>query len=106
MRIKFILDDGTGSLHVMLNCELSEAVYGKNMYEAEKMALESISKEVVYDDMKRVLTGKYIVIRGNSSRNEFGVTLVAKSVWYPDTDLKERISSLLERIEGKVIDDG
>ncbi|MDP2217351.1 MAG: Single-stranded DNA binding protein [Methanolobus sp.] len=106
MRIKFILDDGTGSLHVMLNCELSEVVYGKSMYEAEKMALESISKEVVYDDMKRVLTGKYIVIRGNSSRNEFGVTLVAKSAWYPNTDLKERISSLLERIEGKVIDDG
>jgi replication factor A1 len=101
MRIKFILDDGTGSLHVMLNCELSESVYGKSMYEAEKMVLDSISKEAVYDDMKRVLTGKYIAIRGNSSRNEFGVTLVARSAWYPDIDLKLRITSLLKRIEGK-----
>jgi replication factor A1 len=101
MRIKFILDDGTGSLHVMLNCELSETVYGKSMYEAEKMVLDSISKEAVYDDMKRVLTGKYVAIRGNSSKNEFGVTLVAKSAWYPDTDLKVRINSLLKRIEGK-----
>lgn len=106
MRIKFILDDGTGSLHVMLNCELSEAVYGKSMYEAEKLARESISKEVVFDDMKRVLTGKYIAIRGNSSRNEFGVTLVAKSAWYPDTDLKVRIDTLLKRIEGQVSDNG
>ncbi|MCQ6961990.1 Single-stranded DNA binding protein [Methanolobus chelungpuianus] len=106
MRIKFILDDGTGSLHVMLNCELSEAVYGKTMYEAEKMARESISKEVVFDDMKRVLTGKYIAIRGNSSKNEFGVTLVAKSAWCPDADLKGRMDILLKRIEGQVSNNG
>lgn len=101
MRMKLILDDGTGSVHVMLNSELSEAIYGKSMYEAEKMVLDSISRDVVFEDMRHKLTGKYIAVRGNSSRNEFGVTLVAKSAWYPDYYLKEKIGSLIERIDGK-----
>ncbi|WP_406660779.1 Single-stranded DNA binding protein [Methanolobus sp. ZRKC3] len=98
MRIKAILDDGTGSIHLMLNCELSEAIYGKSIYEAEKMVLDSISKDVVFEDMKRTLTGKYIAARGNSSKNELGVSIVAKSAWYPENDLPERIDSLLERL--------
>jgi replication factor A1 len=106
MRMKLILDDGTGSVHVMLNSELSEAIYGKSMYEAEKMVLDSISRDVVFEDMRRKLTGKYIAVRGNSSRNEFGVTVVAKSAWYPDYDLKEKVGSLIERIDRKVTANG
>ncbi|MBN2110466.1 MAG: Single-stranded DNA binding protein [Methanosarcinaceae archaeon] len=101
MRIKMIIDDGTGSLHVMLNSELSESIYGKSMYEAEKMVRDSISRDAVFEDMRRKLTGKYIAVRGNSSRSEFGVTLVARSAWYPEYDLKERIGSLLRRIDGE-----
>ncbi|TGC09653.1 Single-stranded DNA binding protein [Methanolobus halotolerans] len=106
MRMKLILDDGTGSVHVMLNSGLSEAIYGKSMYEAEKMVLDSISRDVVFEDMRHKLTGKYIAVRGNSSRNEFGATLVAKSAWYPDYDLKQKVGSLIEGIDEKVINDG
>jgi replication factor A1 len=98
MRIKAILDDGTGAVHLMLNRELSEAIYGKNMYDAEKMARSSMSNDVVFEDLKRVLTGNYYAARGNSSRNEFGVSLVARSVWYPEDDVRERMDQLLENI--------
>ncbi|WP_340820476.1 Single-stranded DNA binding protein [Methanolobus sp. WCC4] len=98
MRIKAILDDGTGAVHLMLNRELSEAVYGKSMDDAEKMTQGSISGDVVLEDMKKVLTGKYLGARGNSSKNEFGVSLVARSVWTPEDDIQERIDILLERM--------
>ncbi len=99
MRIKAIMDDGTGAVHLMLNRELSEAVYGKNMYDAEKMSRNSMSGDIVFEDMKKVLTGRFFVARGNSSKNEFGVSLVAKSVWTPEEDLGERIDRLLEQID-------
>jgi replication factor A1 len=99
MRIKAILDDGTGAVHMMLNRELSEAVYGKSMNDAEKMAQSSLSGEAVFEDMKKVLTGKYLAARGNSSRNEFGVSLVARSVWVPENNVDERIEELLERMD-------
>ncbi|WP_319506658.1 Single-stranded DNA binding protein [uncultured Methanolobus sp.] len=98
MRIKAILDDGTGAVHLMLNRELSEAIYGKSMYDAEKMAQVSMASDSVFEDMRKVLTGKYLAARGNSSKNEFGVSLVAKSVWAPENDLKERMDQLLEKI--------
>jgi replication factor A1 len=101
MRIKAIIDDGTGSIHIMLNCEISEAIYGKSIYDAEKMAHDSISKDVVFEDMRHVLIGKYIAVRGNSSKNEYGVTIVAKSAWYPENDLSKRIDILLDNINGK-----
>ncbi|WP_407355588.1 Single-stranded DNA binding protein [Methanolobus sp. WCC5] len=98
MRIKAILDDGTGAVHLMLNRELSEAIYGKSMHDAEKMSRESLSADAVLEDMKRILTGKYLAARGNSSKNEFGVSLVARSAWVPEDDISERIDQLLEKI--------
>ncbi|SFM85854.1 Single-stranded DNA binding protein [Methanolobus profundi] len=98
MRIKAILDDGTGAIHLMLNRELSEAIYGKAMEEVEKMAHTSMSEDAVFEDMKKILTGRYLAARGNSSKNEFGVSLVARSVWVPDDDIQERIDELLERM--------
>ncbi|MDK2947358.1 MAG: hypothetical protein PWQ63_518 [Methanolobus sp.] len=98
MRIKAILDDGTGAVHLMLNRELSEAVYGKSMHDAEKLAQSSLSAEAVFEDMKKVLNGKYLAARGNSSRNEFGVSLVARSVWVPENNVEKRIEELLERM--------
>ncbi|AKB85918.1 Single-stranded DNA binding protein [Methanococcoides methylutens] len=100
MRIKLILDDGTGSLLVMLNRELSEIVYGKTLQECELVMGKSMSANVVYDDMKNILTGRYLGVRGNTSRVEYGVTFVAKSVWAPSDDPEKRISALLERLEG------
>jgi replication factor A1 len=99
MRIKAILDDGTGAVSVMINRELSEIVYGRSMFEAEEIIRTAMSQDVVFEDMKRALTGKYIGVRGNTSRTEFGVTLVAESVWSPDDDIKVRVSDLLERLE-------
>ncbi len=99
MRIKAILDDGTGAVHLMLNRELSEAIYGKSMHDAEKIAKESISNNVVFDDMRKKLTGKYLAARGNSSRNEFGVSVVARSVWIPEDDILENIDRLLDTFE-------
>jgi len=99
MRIKAILDDGTGAVSVMINRELSEMVYGRSMFEAEDIIRTAISQDAVFEDMKQVLTGRYLGVRGNTSKSEFGVTLVTKSVWLPDDDIGVRVSNLLKRLE-------
>lgn len=100
MRIKLILDDGTGSVLVMLNRELSEIVYGKSLDESFSLIDKSMSMNVVFEDMKSVLMGHYLGVRGNTSRNEFGVTFVAKSVWMPESNIDCRIKSLYDRLDG------
>ncbi|ADI74787.1 nucleic acid binding OB-fold tRNA/helicase-type [Methanohalobium evestigatum Z-7303] len=100
MRIKAILDDGTGAITVILNRELSEIVYGSSMYEAEDIIQNTLSQDAVYEDMRRRLIGKYLGVCGNSSNTDFGPTLVAKSVWVPDGSLDDRVHNLLKRLEG------
>ena len=99
MRIKAILDDGTGAISVMLNRELSEIVYDTTMAEAEDIIQKAMSQDAVFGDMRHVLTGKYLEVRGNTSSTEFGVILVVSSAWAPDDDIGIRISALKKRLE-------
>ena len=98
MRIKAILDDGTGSISVMFPRELSESIYGKTLEEAEKLMFSNVSKDAVYEDLRYSLTGRYIAVRGNSSKGEYGISFVAEKVWVPEDDLLVRIVELLHRI--------
>lgn len=98
MRIKAILDDGTGAISVMLNRELSEVVYGLSMPEAENLIQKAMSQDAVFGDMRQVLTGKYLAVRGNTSSNEFVVMLVAKSAWIPYDNTNDRVSALMKRL--------
>ncbi|MGP8321141.1 MAG: Single-stranded DNA binding protein [Methanosarcinaceae archaeon] len=98
MRIKAILDDGTGAVSVMLNLELSEIAYGRSMLEAEEIIQKAMSQDAVFEDMRQILTGKYLAVRGNTSSNEFGVMLVAKSVWIPDDNINDRVNTLKKRL--------
>ncbi|MBW6470087.1 MAG: Single-stranded DNA binding protein [Methanosarcinaceae archaeon] len=98
MRIKAILDDGTGAVSVMLNQELSEIIYGKSMVEAEDIIQKAISQEAVFEDMRKVLTGKYLAVRGNTSSTEFGIMLVASSAWVPENDIGIRVNALKKRM--------
>uniref|UniRef100_UPI00397C757A Single-stranded DNA binding protein n=1 Tax=Methanohalobium sp. TaxID=2837493 RepID=UPI00397C757A len=99
MRIKAIIDDGTGAITVILNRELSEIVYGISMYEAEDIIQNTLSQDAVYEDMRRRLIGKYLGVCGNSSHTDFGPSLVAKSVWVPDNSLDDRVHNLLRRLD-------
>ncbi|WP_370573375.1 Single-stranded DNA binding protein [Methanomethylovorans sp.] len=98
MRIKAILDDGTGAVYIMLNKELSETVFGRSMGEAEEIMKASLSKDAVYESMKRYLVGTYLTVRGNSSKSEFGTTIVARSAWIPEDDLLSRLEYLLLKL--------
>jgi len=99
MRIKDILDDRTGSISVMFPRELSEIIYRKTLEEAKKLMFSDISKDEVYEDLRYSLTGRYIAIRGNSSKGKYGISLVAEKAWVPEDDLLVRVVKLLHRLE-------
>lgn len=98
MRIKAILDDGTGSMSVMFPRDLVEIIYGKTLEEAEQLMFSDVSKDVVYEDLRRFLTGRYLAVRGNSSKSEYGISFVAEKAWVPDDDLEVRVVELLRRL--------
>jgi replication factor A1 len=98
MRIKAILDDGTGSMSVMFPRELAEIIYGKTLEEAEQLMFSDVSKDAVYEDLRRFLTGRHLAVRGNASKSEYGVSFVAEKAWVSEEDLAVRVVELLRRL--------
>jgi replication factor A1 len=98
MRIKAVLDDGTGSISVTFPRELAEAIYGKTLEEAEQLMFSDVSKDSVYEDLRRLLTGRCLAVRGNSSKSEYGIFFTAEKVWVPEDDLAVRVVELLHRL--------
>lgn len=106
MRIKAVLDDGTGTMSVTFSRELAELIYGKTLEEAEELMFSDISKDAVYEDLRRILTGRYLAVRGNSALNEYGLSFVAESAWVPEEDLAIRLAELLRRLGSDKTEDG
>ncbi|MCZ7406633.1 MAG: Single-stranded DNA binding protein [Candidatus Methanoperedens sp.] len=95
MRIKAIIDDGTGALTLVL-----DEICGYTIDDAQKMAKTAMSQKAVEDEIKKKLIGKILAARGNMSKGEFGITLVANDVWEPQEKTREKINELLGRIGG------
>jgi len=90
MRIKAIIDDGTGALTLVLDSRLTAKNMRDHIEEAQKIAKTAMSQKVVEDDIKRKLLGKKFAARGNMSKGEFGITLVATDAWEPPGTIREK----------------
>lgn len=77
LRVKGVLDDGTGALTVFLPREIVEQVLGKTMEEAQAQAKEAMSPDVVEEELARRLTARPLRVVGNATSDDFGLMLIA-----------------------------
>ena len=95
MRVKSVIDDGTGPITLVLGAELTEKLWGHTLKEAEEMASKA-TPDSVEKDIRDRLTGRMIAVRGNMSNGEYGASLVAESVWFVERDVGGEAIRLLE----------
>ncbi len=98
MRIKAIIDDGTGAMMLVLDSTLTQRISGITIDDAQKIARSAMSQKVVEDEIKRRVLGKKFMARGNMSRGEFGITLVAADILKPTESVRDQASELQRRI--------
>jgi len=101
LRVKAILDDGTGAVNVVMNRELSEKLLDTTLDEAMAKAKESMNFEIVKDMMDDALTLKVVTVTGAVTADEFGLSMIAKGVELPKTDVKEEAERLLVELEAQ-----
>jgi len=95
LRIKAILDDGTGAMTVVLDSTLTQQISGYSIETAYKIAQAAMSQGQVEEEIRKKLLGRLLGVRGNMSKGEYGVTLVAASAWLPEASIQERAAELL-----------
>jgi replication factor A1 len=97
MRIKAIIDDGTGAMTLVLNAELTQELSGITIEQAKEIAKAAMSQNAVEEELKKKLLGKMLTARGNMSKGEYGITLVATKVRESHDQNNERALELLSR---------
>ncbi|QRV17556.1 Single-stranded DNA binding protein [Haloterrigena salifodinae] len=98
LRVKAILDDGTGAVTVVLDDELTEDVYGGTLEDALEQAREAMDQEVVADTIREHIVGKEYRVRGHLSVDEYGANVDAESFEESADDPEARAAAFLEEV--------
>ena len=95
LRVKAILDDGTGTVTVVLDTDLTAEVYGGGVEDAKAAARDAMDKEVVADEIRDRIVGREYRVRGSLSVDEYGANLDADEFAESADDPADRASELL-----------
>ncbi len=98
LRTKAILDDGTGTLTVVLDDELTAAVYGGNLDAAQEAAREAMDQSVVGEAIAEEIVGFPYRVRGHLSVDEYGANLDASTFERVQDDPSERAQAILAEV--------
>ncbi|QLK27040.1 Single-stranded DNA binding protein [Natrinema zhouii] len=99
LRVKAILDDGTGTVTVVLDDELTERVYDGTLDDALEQAREAMDQEVVADRIRERIVGREYCVRGHLSVDEYGANLDAELFEESDDDPAARATTFLEEVD-------
>jgi len=100
LRTKAILDDGTGTVTVVLDAELTADVYGGGLDEAREHARDEMDQSVVADSIREAVVGHEYRVRGSLSVDEYGANLDATDFERSEDDPADRATDLLAEVDG------
>ena len=99
LRIKAIVDDGTGALSVVMNRGITEALLEMSIDECIEKAREVMDYDVVKDLLADKLIAKPIEITGNVTVDEYGPMMISQEARGMDIKVKEKAEKLLLELE-------
>jgi replication factor A1 len=100
LRVKAILDDGSGAVGVVMSRELTEKLLDITLDESMQKAKEKMNFDIVKDEMDEVLTLKVVTVSGPITADQYGLSMIAKEVQLSTQDVKQEAEKLLVELEG------
>jgi len=99
LRIKLVVDDGSGSVNCIMGKDLTEKILGKTLDECKKMVEKSKDDKALVDMINKTFFAHRICIGGNALGDDFGTTVIAKNAEIVDVDIKEKAEKLSNDLE-------
>ncbi len=99
LRVKAIVDDGTGTVTAILDDKLTADVYGGGLEKARQQARDAMDQEVVADSIREEVVGHEYRVRGNLSVDDYGANLEATEFAVTDDDPVERAKAFLAEVD-------
>jgi replication factor A1 len=98
LRIKGVIDDGTGAISVILGREPTQELLGKELEWCVEQARERMGTEFVREELIEKLVARPLVVEGNVTSDDFGLTMIGRRARVLDIDVKLEAQKLLEEM--------
>jgi replication factor A1 len=99
LRIKAVIDDGSGSVSAIIGRELTEKLMDFTLEECMEKARQAMSFDSVKDSMDDALTFKIIDATGNVTADTYGLSMITKEAELRVPDARKDIEKLLVELE-------
>src|SRR5437016_3017372 len=100
LRVKAVLDDGSGALTAVFDRELTEALLDKTLDICIASAKEAMSTEIVRDELADLLVAQPIEARGNVTSDDYGLMMIVETAKLLKVDVQAEAREMLEGLEG------
>ena len=101
LRMKIVLDDGTGAIGAIVNRKDTETLTGITLKAAEGLAMAQ-GEGVVAREVAGKILMKRISITGNVMSDDYGPSMIVKSSSVLDVDVVSEANKLLDEVEGSL----
>ncbi len=98
LRVKGILDDGTGALTVVINRELTEDILDYDIDKAMDIAKDEMNQDVIRDEIEEKLIAQPLKVRGNVTSDDYGLMLIADEVDRQSIDVEKEAREMLDEV--------
>ncbi len=98
LRVKGILDDGTGALTVIISREETEEVLGYDLDEAMQLARDRMDHGIIKDELEDKLIAQPLRVKGNVTCDDYGLMLIANQVREKKVNMEEEARKLLDEV--------
>jgi replication factor A1 len=102
LRLKVVIDDGTGALTAVINRDATESLTGITLEAALAMAKESGDHDIVVKNVEKKLLLTDIAATGNVLSDDFGPMMIVGNVERTFTDVRKEAEELMEKVEGSL----
>jgi len=99
LRVKAVLDDGSGALTAVFDRELTEALLDKTLDTCIAAAKEAMSTDVVRDELSDLLVAQPVEARGNVTSDDYGLMMIVESAKLLKVDVQAEAREMLEGLE-------
>lgn len=100
LRVRLVLDDGTGAATVAAGREATERLWGLTLGEARERLKDLPDPSVLEEQLAEAVVGRRLVVRGSSTRDEFGLTVTPETIEPAEIDLEAAAQELAGRLHG------
>jgi len=99
LRIKAIVDDGSGAVSVVIGREFTEELADITLEDAMDRAKQSMNLEVIKDVLEEKLMLKVLTLTGNVTSDAYGLSMIVRDARFARLHVRGEVEKLLADLE-------